>query len=183
MNLHLSQRVIVLASLAVVVGILVSGWSYGRMSESRAVTIAAADDLAACHRMARQIRALRHKPSVAGSHEPQQNELTRRIEQSARQARIPAQNLDRIWPEPARYIGDTPYKKHATEVVLRGVTLQQIVTLMHTLESQGDGPRLSRIRLAAPRDKNTTNHWTAEATLTYLVYAPRVKANEQSVVR
>ncbi len=168
-------RIMIFAGLLAFIAVLVSGWSYSGMSDSRAAAIAAADDLVACHRLVGQIRRLRDQPTVADSYEPQQHELTRRIEGAAQQAQISIGSLDRIWPEPAMYVADTPYKKHATQVVLRGITLQQIVTLIHTLESQEGGPRLTRVRLASPRDDATGNLWNVEATLTYLIYTPRVR--------
>jgi hypothetical protein len=42
------------------------------------------------------------------------------------------------------------------------------------------GLRLRNIRLSAPRGEETADRWTVESTLTYMVYAPRLKGEAGS---
>jgi len=138
-----------------------------------------ASDLSACRDAASRIEQLRRRPAVAGSREVQATELSRRIEASARAAEMPDGALDQIEPQPPRRVGDTPYRQTPTRVRLRGVTLQQLFTFLHALaaeDASGPGLRLEALRLSAPRGEEAGDRWTAEATLTYLVYDPKAAA-------
>lgn len=175
----LDQRTIVLIGLLAMGLIVTAMWSYGRLNESRSAATAAAADLATCGQLAAGINQLGRQPARAGSHEMQLNELTRRIERSAKSAQIPPDSLIRISPDPTSRIGDTSYQKKSTQVLFRQVTLRQIITFLHTVAAQDAGPQTTRIRLVTPRDQKTGDRWTAETTLTYLIYDPRIKAADR----
>jgi hypothetical protein len=156
--------------------LLAVAWSWVTLSASRQTAMDAASDLSACREAASRIDQLRRRPAVAGSREVQATELSRRIEESARAAGMPEGGLDQIEPEPLRRVGDTPYRQTPTRVRLRQVTLQQLFTFLHALAAEGpSGPglRLQALRLSAPRGEEAGDQWTAEATLTYLVYDPK----------
>ena len=153
-------------------------WSYGRLSDRRAAAIGAGNDAVACVRLAAGIEALSRQPTQADSKELQVRDLTRRIEQSASQAGIEMENLIRIWPQPATRISDTPYKKKSTQVLLRQVSLRQVIRFHHALETDSPGLGVTGLRLTAPRRENTNGLWSAESTLTHVVYAaPTLKTN------
>ena len=78
----------------------------------------------------------------------------------------------RIWPEPARRVGDTAYKQKPTQVILHKLTLQQLIRFLHTLTGPDTGLHVASLRLTTPRGHDTTNIWNAETTITYLIYAP-----------
>jgi hypothetical protein len=148
-------------------------WSWLTLAASRQAAMDAAADVSLCRDAASRIEQLRGRPAVAGSREVQATELSRRIEGSARAAGMPDGGLDQIEPEPPRRVGDTPYRQTPTRVRLRHVTLQQLFAFLHALaaeDSSGPGLRLEAIRLSAPRGEEAGEQWTAEATLTYLVY-------------
>ena len=157
--------------LAIVLSVL---WLYGDLSDRRAVAMQATSDAAVCQRLADQIRALQTKPSLAQSHELEHQELTRRIESAAQQAGVPATSLVSIVPESAQRINRTPYKRKPTQVQMTNVTLQQLVGVLGPFAAEQAGPKLTRLMLAAPRgaDELTGNRWSADMTLTYLIYAP-----------
>ena len=136
----------------------------------------AASDLIACREAAGRIDQLRRRPAVAGLRPVQATELSRRIEESARAAGVPDEGLDQIEPEPPRRVGDTAYRQTPTRVRLRRVTLAQLFSFLRALaveDAAGPGLQLEAIRLSAPRGEEIGDRWSAEATLTYLVYDPK----------
>lgn len=156
-----------------------AAWFYGYLADSYAVAQAAADDAARCVQLAVEIRDLQQQPSLAQLQELQLQELTQRIERAAQQSNITLENLIRIWPEPAKRVGDTPYKRKPTQVLFHSVTLPELVGFLQQLSTQDAGPQVTRIRLTAPHDEETGDRWSAEVTLTYLIYAPKITTNDR----
>jgi len=164
------------ATLIISALLLALGWSWVTLCQSRQAATDAASDLSASRDAASRIEQLRRRPAVAGSREVQATELSRRIEESARAAGMPDGGLDQIEPEPPRRVGDTPYRQTPTRVRLRHVMLQQLFAFLRALaveDASGPGLQLEAIRLSAPRGEEAGEQWTAEATLTYLVYDPK----------
>ena len=101
--------------------------------------------------------------------------MSRRIEQAARAADFAEGSILRIEPEPARRIEETNYREVPTLLQLRHVTLQQMFTFLHALSSESSGLGVRDIVLSAPRGEETGDRWTIEATLTYIVFSPKVR--------
>ena len=144
-------------------------WSYGRLADGRA----AAADLARCRELATRIEQARGRPAVAGPQELRPTDLSRRIEAAA--AGVGDAAVERIEPEPARRVGESPYKEVPTRVRLRGVTLAQAFALLHALGEDAPGApglRLRSVRLSAPRGQESGDAWGVESTLAHLVYDP-----------
>lgn len=160
----------------------IAGWSYRHLDQQRRVAREASADLAEVQRFAQQIRAMRQRPAVAGSREMELNELTQRIERAAEEAQIAASSLVRIWPQPARRAGDSPYKEKPTQILLRHVTLEQLVGFLHHL-SEGEGSNLTvqRLRIVAPRHNEHGDRWTVETTVTYLIYSPPSSEQQMAI--
>jgi hypothetical protein len=157
--------------------LLAVGWSRVTLSASRQAAADAASDLCACRNAAARIDRLRGRPAVAGSRDVHMTELSRRIEEAAREAGMRDGGLDQIEPEPPRQVGESPYRQTSTRVRLQHATLQQLFTFLHALaadETSGPGLRLQTLRLSTSRGEETGDTWTAEATLTYLVYDPNL---------
>jgi hypothetical protein len=172
-------------------------WGYTRLSESRGAALEAAADLARCRQLAGRIEALRRRPAVADAREREANDLARRIERAAEEAEFPDGSIERIEPEPARRVGESPYKEKPTHVRLRKVTLRELFTFLHALSSDGTddvevsddggspaapppapspGLRVRSIHLSAPPGEQAPDGWTVEATLAHLVYDPKAPA-------
>ncbi len=173
------HRPLILVGVLGLVLTITAAWTFGRLSDRRSAAIGAATDLADCRRLATQIQQLGRQPALAGSGEMQLNELTRRIERSAKSAQIQPDSLIRISPDPASRVGNTAYKKKSTQVLFRGVTLRQIMTFLHTVAAQDTGPQTTRVRLVAPHSDDAGDRWTVETTLTYLIYEPKTKATHR----
>lgn len=166
------HRSLTLLALLAVLLLVFTAWNYSRLADHRSMAFAAVEETRDCHRLAAQINSLQSQPAQAGSAELQVTELTRGIEQSANQAQIQLDHLIRIWPQPAARINDSPYKAKSTQVLLKGVSLPQVVRFLHALETQDAGPRTTRLRLKAPDNQDAVGTWTVEATLTHVIYAP-----------
>ena len=165
-------------AIGVVVNILLlvlTGWSYYHLAGSQEAMNWAFEDAAQSRQLALAIQALDNQPSQADSQEMQLQDLTRRIEGSARDAGVAAGNLVRISPQSGSRIGQTPYRKKSTQVTLRDLTMEQVVRFHHTLESQGTGLHVTSLGLTASRLQAVSNRWTVESTLTHIVYAPIMK--------
>jgi hypothetical protein len=168
-----------LYTAGVLVGLLGTAlWSYGRLADARDAAAAAADNLATCRDLAGQIESLRRRPSLAGSRELKEEELTSRIDRAAAAAKFDEGSLDRIEPGPPRRLGETPYRETPTVVYLRRVTLRQLFTFLHALAGDGastGGLHVRRVDLSAPRDAPDADgdRWNVETTLAQLVYAPK----------
>ena len=161
--------------LVCVLAVLLVGaalWAYGRCRSQRATAIAARDDLAECKALARQIDQLRHRPDQAGAKELHLDVLNRRIESAARAARIVPEAIDAIWPKGCARVGDTVYLENSTLIVLKRVTMKQLVTALHELTASTPGLAVKSLRLNTPRGQETSDCWDADAVVGYLFYSP-----------
>ena len=168
------QNRLVLAATAAGL-VLAMLWGSRRQSDSRDAALAAAAELAQCQTLAGRIESLRRRPAVADVREARATDVSRRVEQAAREAEFTDGSLERIEPEPPRRVGDTAYKEVPTQLRLRRVTLRQVFAFLHAVGNDAGGPplRVRSVRLSAPRGEEATDLWAVEATLVYLVYDPK----------
>jgi len=155
--------------------------AYGFMADRREAAIKARADMERCGRIAAIIEALRARPAVACEAERLAAETTGLTERAARSAGIAPGSLVRITPAPPRRVGESVYKEKPTQVLLKNVTLRQLVTMVHALGEADAGLQANSIRLTSPgRDDDGLpltrgvkgGLWTAEVVLTYLIYDP-----------
>lgn len=160
-----------IASVIALIGLNI--WAYSEWTDQYDAAANSATALAECRVTAAQIASLRKRPVLAGAREMGSSEVTPRIEKAALGAGLSATDLVRISPEPARRLGETPYREQSTEVVVEGVTLKQSVELLHGITNGQPGLRVKEIRLSAPQAADTRDRWTLEATLAALIYSPQ----------
>jgi hypothetical protein len=99
-------------------------------------------------------------------------EITQMIDAASQKAKIAPAKLVRITPNPPRRVGESVYKEKPTQILLKEVTLSQVVEMLYDL-SQGENPLIPKsIRLTTPRNQDTGNLWDGEIVLTYLIYDP-----------
>lgn len=170
----------ILAAVLTVALIGMAGWSFGQLRSGRAAAETAARSLSDCEAIASQIRSLTERPAAAAAAELQVSLLTKGIERAAQSARLSPQSLVRISPQPLRRLADTAYQEKPTQLELRGLSLQQLMAFIHILSTDGSGLRVSALRVAAPRGQEESELWDAQATLTYLVYAPPIKTTNSA---
>jgi hypothetical protein len=146
------------------------GWALMQARSNADIAIA---DAARCRSLSNQIVALKTKPTIAGTREQAQEELTARIEAAAKIFGITGDNLASITPEPAQRLADSVYLEKPTTIQLRQVTLAQVAGLLCRLATDGTGLRIKSLRLSAPPQSGNTDVWSAETTITYLIYSPQ----------
>jgi hypothetical protein len=146
-------------------------WSTHRMTEQRGIAHQTAQDLVQCQEHARAIESLRKKPTVASAEAMGVQELGKRIESASRRAQLPAASLEGVFPQRERRVGNSPYLHKPTVLALRDVSLLQTATFLYYL-TDGSGLTVSELRLRSPHGEAADDRWDADATLTYLVYAP-----------
>ena len=159
---------------AIVIGILFAALpiTYGQWQSSKQSAVAAASNLERCEQLAAAIKQLRSKPSLANSAQEPISDLAPQLELAASSAKIAAQRLLRIDPESPRRVGDTPFLQVSTHVDIRGATLRELLTMLHSLLSSNPTLRVTFIRLSVPREEIIDERWNVELTLTYFVYSP-----------
>jgi len=149
------------------------GWSYIFMSHQQDAVHQGAEDLDECFRMVPLIENCGRLPMLAADQERIAGEITSLIEQAAKDSRISVgKSLVRINPEPAQRVGDSVYKEKPTQVLLRDVTLPQVVEMLHRMASSGQPLHAKSIRITAPKEEDMGPTWNAEVTVSYLIYEP-----------
>jgi len=167
------QKTIFLYLLIGVGLIAADAWCYlGILGAARDRAASATADAELCQRLARQIMALQAKPAVADTQEQAQDQLSARIESDAHRFGITGDNLASIDPEPAERVADTVYLEKPTVLQLRQVSLEQLINLLCQISGDGSGLRIKALRLSVPPQNQQGNLWSAEVTVTYLIYAP-----------
>jgi hypothetical protein len=166
-----ARRPIVLAGVLLAMLAVAAYWSVGWMSQQRRLAAQAAEDLATCRRLADDILTLSPPPAAAPATGVGVHELGQRIEDASRKANLAPVSLEGVFPQNARRLGDTPYLQKPTSLVLRNVSLSQLVTFLYHLTDQS-GWIVQDLRLRTPRGDEHGALWDAEATLTCLMNAP-----------
>lgn len=185
------KRIAIYAVLITVVLILGLFWCYGRLQSQREAATTAARNLRTCRRLIQQIKHLQQQPAMASSQAIHLTDLTSQIEQVANRVHIDPEQLDRIWPEPSRRVGDSAYKEKPTDVLLENVSLKQLTGFLCDLVAEDRRLRISSLRLISPQSddafadtgtspgnsgnssaKSRVDRWSVEMTIGDLVYAP-----------
>lgn len=169
------SQLIIAIGLGLLVALVV--WSFQEMRAAQASVDVAQQNLNHCSEVAKRIAEVRQRPTMAALEETTITSLATLIDEAATTSRISKSSIVRIEPQPSRRVGETDYKEQATYVELRGVSLQQLVSFMHTLLVDQSELDVTSLRITAPRydsDSAATavETWLAEVTLTYLIYSP-----------
>lgn len=168
----MNRRTAILTMILLILLGVVSWNCYQYYGSSQAYAKRAQEDLAVSSRLLAAIDRIENRQEIASDHERLAAETTGRIEQAARQAGISASGLAHINPQSPQRLGDSPYKQKPTQVILKNVTLEQLVKMAHTLGAQADSLLPKSLRVTAPRNADTGGFWNAELVLTYLIYDP-----------
>lgn len=164
---HPVARPAILAALLLVA----VAWSYSAFDGYRRAALAAQSDYNYCQRDSARIAACRRQPAVAAEQEQLDGQTLGMIEAAAKAANIPAEKLLRITPASAQRVGETDYREKPTQVTLRGVPLEQVVSMMHQLATGEPGLNAKSIQLT-PAAPDSVDSWTAEIVFSYLIYDP-----------
>ncbi len=170
------RKIVLITAMLVMLG-GAAAWSFGWMLEQRELARLDAEDLAACRQLAESIAKLRQQPAVAASEAMDVQELGTRITVASQQAGL-ADQLQGVFPQPVRRMGDSPYVQKSTTLSLRGVSLVQIATFLHhlTLDS---GLNVRDLRISSKDAGPGGSLWDAEADVAYLIYQPTQSPRRQ----
>ncbi|MEM9420562.1 MAG: hypothetical protein AAGA25_16160 [Planctomycetota bacterium] len=167
-------------------------WSFVYLNRAKGDELASRQQMTESLRYAKQINEAEKSPSRISNTEMEVALLARLVEQAADEASIDRHALDRIWPQPARRIGDSPYQRKTTQLVVRNVSLQQVITFLHELIQAESALSVDQLRLSAPPGSLPTlppsligqststltqayaedEFWTLEASVSHLLYQP-----------
>lgn len=163
--------------VAIVALMLVTLWSYSRLSNAYTRANEDGGAWAQSDALARQIQALRDQPTIADDRALQKDDMTRRIANAAAAAALDEKRLIAIEHQTARRIGRSAYLEEPTRLTFKDVTLRQVLTTLDTLTNDDSRMHVSRLRLTAPRRDTNSEFWNVDATVTYLIYEPTPKQN------
>ncbi len=167
------------AALIGVLGVMLAvtaAWNAQYMLGKHDAARRAAEDLAACRRLAKDIRALRTEPKVASIEAMGVQELGACVEAASRRAGFAPDALQGIFPQAPRRVGASPYLQKPTALSLQNVTLVQLGTFLHHLTAE-TGLSVQDVRLRIPHGAEEGRTWNVETTVLSLIYAPAEPAN------
>ncbi len=141
------------------------------MADRRQAARRATEDLAACEHLAARIEALRARPAVASAEAMGVQEFGQRFAAASKAVGLTLEEVPNVIPQTARRVGNSPYLVKPTDMMLRGVTLEQVVTFLGRLTADS-GLTVSELHLRAPHGEAVSPIWDADVTVTYLMYAP-----------
>lgn len=166
------RQIVIFGGLLVIVLVAADLCSYWVMTIAKDEASIGLRDAAVCQRLADQIVVLKTKPAIANTAEEAQETLSARIESIANRFGITGDNLASIDPAPAIRVADTVYLEKPTVVQFRQITLTQLINLLCQLSGDGNGLQIKALRLSTPPQSQNNASWSAELTVTYLIYSP-----------
>ena len=123
------------------------------------------------HADVQRLKVLRGAPRAATDRERPNDELLAQIRDAMDRAGMPAKRWIGNDPALPVRVPRSPYKRLSTRLSFERVTLPDLVTFAFYLTENDRALRISHIRLVAPRGDDPET-WTAELTITYLIYSP-----------
>lgn len=167
-----SRQLLIGVGLLVGILLIAALWSANWMTSQQVEARYATEDLQASVALAERIESLMTEPKIAAADESRGiQELDPKIGRALQAAGLPRRpTIEGIFPQAARDVGDVPYQIKPTAVSIRSVTLAQLATFLYHL-TDGTGLNVRDLRMRAARSGDA-QQWDAEATLTYLIYAP-----------
>ena len=78
----------------------------------------------------------------------------------------------RIGPQPPRRLADSVYLEKPTQVSVRQLTLQQLITFLHDLSDDSSNLWVPSLRIRSSQVATVAGRWDAEMTVSYLIYSP-----------
>lgn len=169
-----AKRQNLLVGLMLLVLLVAAGWTTRLMLGAKRSAVVAGDNLAECRALAQSIMSLRDKDSVAdagGDAEQREQAIAEQVSAAAAKAGLGGDWLQRIEHKTPRSVGNSPYKRKPSVLYIRGLTLGQLVTLLHEL-TYDSSLTAQDIQLRTPPGEATGDLWDADVTLTYLIYDP-----------
>ncbi|QDU70615.1 hypothetical protein [Mucisphaera calidilacus] len=166
------QKQLVMLGLLVTLAAAGALWSLSDMLARRGDARYALADLNTSRELVARIEQLRDEPSIAAAEDVGVQQLSARIEAALRTAGISTGNIEGIYPQQERPLGQLPYQVKPTSLTLRSVTLPQYVNFLYHL-TENPGLNVRDIQLRQPSAAGNNALWDTDTTLTYLIYTPQ----------
>ena len=151
---------------------LAGGWSLVDYRDAKQQAGQSRADTVRCVEMADTIHGHRSAPAIADDTERLGSVMSSRIESAATEASLASSQLVRITPNGPVRLGESDYRVKPTHVALKNVSMKQCVRFVHTLLAGDPNLRCRSLRLSAPRHDTVRDRWTAEVSITCLIYDP-----------
>jgi hypothetical protein len=147
-------------------------WCAGGLVDAREQATRARADLGVCRQLAARIGQLDRLPRSQSAGPVDPSDLYQHGQQALQQLGVSPDHLVQIAPQTPERLGETAYKQVPTQLLVRDLTLRQLVGFLLAMTSEPSTMSVRSLRLYAPRDSDGGAQWTAELTLSYLVYEP-----------
>jgi len=162
----------IVLSLAAATLLVANLFAWATYERARGDALDSLRDVQICHKLAAQITSLRTQPTMADTSQKAIEELAARVQLSAQSLGITPDEIASIAPDQPMRLADSPYLEQATTVQLREVTLPQLVKLSCNLSDNRGGLRIKALHLSIPPQQVTGDMWSAEITVTSMIYSP-----------
>lgn len=164
-----------LCGLAVTVA-LVGVWQ--QYANARSEAVQSRERTMSCRQLASELMAMRDRPTFVASEICDVTALTGMIGGARIKAGLEENRIDLVDPRQAERLRDSPYLVRPVSIALRGLTLRQAATFIHSLSDPNQGMWVSQMRLSPTRHEAApaaAELWNTELLLTQLVFSPIVK--------
>lgn len=156
----------------VVVSAICCALAWRHMGGKRSAALSLADDLAISQQYLADMSALRDSPRRVASAPPNRAELNLKI-RSAADAAGAGDKLTSVEPAQPVPVQGSDYAELPVLLQFDPMPLGDLAAFLGDLSLNDPGSRASSIRLSTPPAGAPANTWTAEITLSYLIYSPR----------
>ncbi len=163
-------KIVLSLAAAILLGANLFAWA--TYERARGDALDSLRDAQICRKLAAQITSLRTQPTMADTSQKAIEELAARVQLSAESVGINPDDIASIAPDQPTRLAESPYLEQATTVQLREVTLPQLVKLLCNLSDNRGGLRIKAIHLSIPPQQVTGDLWSAEITVTSMIYSP-----------
>lgn len=134
--------------------------------------------------LARQIEVLKQSPTQATLRALTSTELTKVVEEAAKNSQIPPNSVLSIAPQPPERAGKTDYQRYSSEVLLAPLSWREFEGFLQSIASQEPSLIVSHMKLSGPQGVGTPvsmsdgpEKWGVQLRLTQAVFAPITKGS------
>jgi len=166
-------RLIFKAAVAIAAIAVAIGWSAIYWANANSRYRSSGVDLSTWRNARDQIENLRQQLSRSGSSASAQDQMTKTIELAADRSSIPRAQIAHVWPESPHAMGESSLQEQPTEVLLRQVTMRQLVTFLHGVLEQDPTFHVRTIRLSKPPHDDAAESWTVEVVIAAIIDQPQ----------
>lgn len=167
------------AGLILAAAAAMAAMAWLELREAHEAVRRAAGDLEDCRRLAAEMAEFDKLPAFAVLEPESPRELVDHVQAASQQASLPPEALVRIEPQAWQRPGDGPYRIRPTRLELRNVTLPQAASFAWHLSDSSRGLTVRDLRLSSEQregsPRGAVETWTAEVTLTQLVFSPTTR--------